>query len=88
MKTDIELRTGNWLLVVGPRIICPPMLMMTANLAEAGPVRVVDDGNHYNGYPVARAARGRQEVLERIPLISGAYNSLGLFFSCYIFISF
>ena len=88
MKTDIELRTGSWLLVVGQRTICPTLLMMTAKLAEAGPVRVEDDGNHYNGYPVARAARGRQEVLERIPLISGAYNSLGLFFSCHIFISF
>ena len=66
MKTDIELQTGNWLLVVGPRAICPTLLALTARLAEAGPVRVVDGGNHYNVYPVARAVRGRPEVLERI----------------------
>jgi len=74
MQTNIELqgtaqiavKTGNWLLVVGPRAICPTLLALTARLAEAGPVRVVDGGNHYNVYPVARAARGRPEVLERI----------------------
>jgi len=66
METNIELRTGNWLLVVGPRAICPTLLALTARLAEVGPVRVVDGGNHYNVYPVARAARGQPEVLERI----------------------
>jgi hypothetical protein len=66
MGTNIELRTGYWLLVVGPRAIYPTLLALTARLAEAGPVRVVDGGNHYNVYPVARAARGQPEVLERI----------------------
>jgi hypothetical protein len=66
MKTDIEPKIGNWLLVMGPRAIVPTLLMMTARLAEAGPVRVVDGGNHYNVYPGARAARGRPETLERI----------------------
>jgi len=63
---QITVRTGNWLLVVGPRAICPTLLALTARLAELGPVRVVDCGNRYNVYPVARAARGRPEVLERI----------------------
>ena len=75
MNTDIELKTGNWLLVMGPRKIVPTLLTMTARLAEAGPVRVVDGGNLYNVYPVARAARGRTEVLERI--------SVSRAFSCY-----
>ncbi len=94
MNTDIELKTGNWLLVMGPRKIVPTLLTMTARLAEAGAsaaraaetadgglrpprpaVRVVDGGNLYNVYPVARAARGRTEVLERI--------SVSRAFSCY-----
>ena len=66
MNTNNELRTGNWLLVVGSRAICPTLLALTARLAEAGPVRVVDGGNQYNVYPVMRAARGRLEVRERI----------------------
>jgi hypothetical protein len=33
MKTDIELKTGNWLLVVGSRTIVPTLLKMTARLA-------------------------------------------------------
>jgi hypothetical protein len=63
---QIAVRTGNWLLVVGPRAICPTLLALTARLAEAGPVRVVDGGNRFNVYTVARAARGRSEVLNRI----------------------
>lgn len=66
LETNIELRTGYWLLVVGPRAICPTLLSLTARLAETGPVCVVDGGNHYNVYPVARAARGQPEVLKRI----------------------
>jgi len=66
METNIELRTGSWLLVVGPRAICPTLLALTARLAEAGPVRVLDGGNRFNAYTVARAARGRSDVLNRI----------------------
>jgi len=36
MNTDIEPRTGNWLLVVWPRKIVPTLLKMIARLAEAG----------------------------------------------------
>jgi hypothetical protein len=44
MNTDVELTTGNCLLVVGPRSICPTLLMMIARLAEEEPVRLVDGG--------------------------------------------
>ncbi len=73
MNTDIEPRTGNWLLVVGPRKIVPTLLKMIARLAEAGPVRVVDCGNLYDVYQVGCAARGRLDVLERVK-VSQAYS--------------
>jgi hypothetical protein len=73
MNTDIELTTGNWLLVMGPRAICPTLLMMIARLAEEEPVRVVDGGNHFNVYPLARAVGGRTEILERIQ-VSRAFS--------------
>jgi hypothetical protein len=44
MNTDIELAAGNWLLVLGPRSICPTLLMMIARLPEEEPVWVVDGG--------------------------------------------
>jgi hypothetical protein len=58
MKTDIELKTGNWLLVVGSRSIVPTLLKMTARLAETGPVRVVDCGNVYDAYLAGSGTRG------------------------------
>jgi hypothetical protein len=91
MKDKIEVKSGSWQLVVGPRTILPTLLRLTASLAEEGlpatqaegggqrpsrpGVRVVDGGNVYNVYPVARAVRGRPEVLERIRLSRA--------FSCY-----
>jgi hypothetical protein len=66
MEMKIDLKTGNWLLVVGSRAISPTLLALVARLAETGPVRVVDGGNRFNAYTVARAARGRPEVLNRI----------------------
>jgi hypothetical protein len=66
MITDIEPKLGGWLLVMGPRTIYPTLLALTARLAEVGPVRVVDGGNRFNAYKVARAAHGRSEILNRI----------------------
>jgi hypothetical protein len=43
--TDIEPKLGNWLLVVGPRAIGQTLLTLTARLAKARLVRVVDGGN-------------------------------------------
>ena len=42
------------------------MLTTIARLGEAEAVRILDAGNRFNAYTVARAARGRPEVLNRI----------------------
>ena len=66
MNTNLELRTGSWLLVMGPHTILSTLLAMTARLGEGGSLRVLDGGNRFNAFAVARAARGRPEVLSRI----------------------
>ncbi|MGE5249626.1 MAG: hypothetical protein ACM3QS_05375 [Bacteroidota bacterium] len=63
---EIGASSGRWRLVVGPRSLNATMLLAIARMAENGPVRVLDGGNRFNAYPVARAARGRPEVLNRI----------------------
>lgn len=67
-STDIEPRTGRWLLVAGPRSMNSTMLTAIARLGERGDLRVLDGGNRFNAYPVARAARGRPEILNRITI--------------------
>jgi ABC-type cobalamin transport system ATPase subunit len=62
----IEPKAGNFLLLVGPRSLNQSMLTAIARLAEGAPVRVLDGGNRFNAYSLARLARGRSEVLERI----------------------
>ncbi|PWB56003.1 MAG: hypothetical protein C3F13_02780 [Anaerolineales bacterium] len=66
MITSIEPKVGSWLLLVGPRSINTTMLTAIARLGEHGALRVLDGGNRFNAYTVARAARGRPEVLNRI----------------------
>ena len=56
----------KWALVVGPRSINATILTVIARLGEHGAVRVLDGGNRFNAYIVARAARGRPDVLNRI----------------------
>jgi ABC-type cobalamin transport system ATPase subunit len=66
MITSIEPKAGSWLLLVGPRSINTTMLTAIARLGERGALRVLDGGNRFNAYSVARAARGRPEVMNRI----------------------
>ena len=66
MITSIEPKTGSLILLVGPRSLNTTMLNAIARLGEGGPVRILDGGNRFNAYMVARAARGRPEVLNRI----------------------
>ncbi len=56
----------RWALVIGPRSLNASMLAAIARMGEAGPVRVLDGGNRFNAYAVARAARGQPQVLDRI----------------------
>jgi hypothetical protein len=66
MITSIEPKAGSWILLVGPRSLNSTMLTAIARLGERCALRVLDGGNRFNAYTVARAARGRKEVLNRI----------------------
>lgn len=44
-------------LVVGEHAATQPMLELAARLAARGPLRVLDGGNRFNVYPVARSLR-------------------------------
>lgn len=73
-------KAGGWLLLAGPRSLNTTMLTAIARLGEAGAVRVLDGGNRFNAYLVARAARGRQEILGRITVSRAftCYQALAL----------
>ncbi len=64
--------SGQPALVLGPHAAQTLMLDLAARLAVGGPVRVLDCGNRFNVYPVARAIRSRtdglQAALQRIHL--------------------
>jgi hypothetical protein len=64
--TSIEPKAGSWILLVGPRSMNTTLLTAIARLGEYGSLRVLDGGNRFNAYKVARAAAGRPEVLNRI----------------------
>ena len=66
MITSIEPKAGRWLLLFGPRSMNATLLTAIARLGERGALRVLDGGNRFNAYLVARAARGRPEVMNRI----------------------
>jgi hypothetical protein len=62
----IASQAGGWILLVGPRSLNPTILEAVARLGQRSPVRVLDGGNRFNAYTVARAARGQPETLGRI----------------------
>jgi hypothetical protein len=66
MITNLEPKSGSWILLVGPHSMNATLLTMIARLGGHGAVRVLDGGNRFNAYVVARAACGRPEVLNRI----------------------
>ena len=68
MITSIEPKAGSYILLVGPRNLNTTMLNAIARLGERGAVRILDGGNRFNAYLVARAAHGRLEVLNRITI--------------------
>ena len=63
---QLDETSPGWMLLVGPRSLNASMLAAIARLGESGPLRVLDGGNRFNAYTVARAARGRQDILDRI----------------------
>lgn len=78
-----EIRTNELTLLVGPRAEQSAMLELAARLAIRGPVRVLDGGNSFDAYRVARLIRRQTprlaEVLERIAVARA--------FTCYQVIS-
>jgi hypothetical protein len=79
MNTPIEPKAGKFILVAGPRSLLPTLLTLIARLAEKGPIQVLDGGNQFQAYLVARAARGREDILERITMARA--------FTCYQMLS-
>jgi hypothetical protein len=72
-------QAGRFILVAGPRSLLPTLLILIARLAEKGQVNVLDGGNQFQAYLVARAARGQAELLERITVARA--------FTCYQMLS-
>jgi hypothetical protein len=64
----IETHPGCWILLTGPHALRTTLLIFIARLAERGPVRVLDGGNQFNAYLVARPLQGRKDLLERISI--------------------
>ena len=61
-----DIRPGKWTLLVLARGMHAPLLSNLHRLAERSPLTVLDGGNRFNAYLVARGARGQAELLERI----------------------
>ncbi len=64
--------TGELILLIDPHAARDKMLALTAVLALRGPVRVIDGGNHFDAYQVARHIRRQtphvDEALEHIAI--------------------
>jgi hypothetical protein len=89
MITSIEPKAGSFILLVGPRNLNGAMLTAIARLGRRSQVRVLDGGNRFHAYTVARQAYGLssactdpffttcncQEILKRI--------SVSRAFTCY-----
>jgi hypothetical protein len=76
---QLNVPPGQWLLLAGPRLINTTMLEAISRLGRHAQVRVMDGGNRFNAYKVARFAHGRPDVLNRIT-VSRA-------FTCYQMVS-
>ncbi len=60
MNTSLSFPLSSRLaVIIGDRATIPRMLEAAAELALAGPLQVVDGGNCFNAYPVARHLRRR-----------------------------
>jgi hypothetical protein len=66
MNDITDIRPGKWTMLVLNRGMHTPLLSNLYRLAERGPLTVLDGGNRFNAYLVARGARGQSELLERI----------------------
>jgi hypothetical protein len=58
MQTLPDLLPGRFLALLAPHAASEAMLALAARLARRGPLQVIDGGNRFNAYHVARLLRG------------------------------
>lgn len=68
-------QAGKWLLVEGPHGIRHMMMAVIAGVAAHEEIRVLDCGNQFDAYRIARLLQGKTDALDRI--------SIARAFSCY-----
>ena len=85
MITSIEPKTGSWILLVGPRNLDGTLLEAIAKLGSIEPVRVLDGGNRFAAYKVARAFNCYQvlSLLEDTPSIPSPFVVLDMLSTFY-----
>lgn len=66
MNDFLSLRSKQWRLIVLPRQNINHLLIATAHLAICSPMTVLDCGRQFDASIIARAAHGRQEVIDQI----------------------
>ncbi len=79
MDAQIDLPTGNVVLVIGQHAAQDAMIELAGGLVHLGRVRVLDGGNQFNAYWLARSLRRRSP--EMFPMLSRV--SLARAFTCY-----
>ena len=68
MDTLLDLRPSRSSLLILSRHKRTQLLAAIANLAQGSPLIVLDCGRQYDPSIVARAARGRAEIIDRIKI--------------------
>ena len=68
MNELLDLHSNQWKLIILPRKYRTRLLIAIAQLAEHSPLKVLDCGRQYDSSIVARAARGREEIMDRIQI--------------------
>ena len=66
MNELLELHPEQWNLLIPPHSHWNRLLIAAAYLAQRGPLTVLDCGRRFDSSIVARAARGRMEIIDRI----------------------
>lgn len=62
----MPLDAGCWKMLLAPKPLRPQILAFVARLAEQMPLLVLDGGNQFNAYHVARLVHGRPKILSGI----------------------
>ena len=68
MNDIIDLKPHSWMLLVGPHSVSSTILTSLVHLAHRRPLTVLDCGHQFDSTVVARIARGRVELVDRIQI--------------------